>query len=355
LSPFWLDRQPVFVSMLSELAPNVDARHAYLACLLEAVGVERHLVRRPGRGRRPGYRAALSRAFVVKAWLGSADTKSFRRALLCDDGLRAVCGFWRGVPSESTFSRAFAGFARAGLGDAVLAFLARETLGSSVVMHVSRDSTAVAARERPLRKPRKAAGPKGRPGRKKGALPKPRVEKRQERQLRQAPRSSLDELPKACDIGTKRNSKGHDVHWAGFKLHVDVTDEGLPVSAVTTSASVHDSQVAIPLMRLTSERVGTVLYQLMDAGYVGGPIRAAALDLGQVAIVAPKGSRTRPAVPMDPATKRRYGVRSAVERLFSDLKDNRGGNCVKVRGHAKVHLHLMFGLIAIFGAKLVAT
>ncbi len=59
--------------------------------------------------------------------------------------------------------------------------------------------------------------------------------------------------------------------WIGYKLHADVNDVGLPVSFAKTSASVHDSQVAIPLMKMSSSKV-TYLYDLMDAAYDAGPI-----------------------------------------------------------------------------------
>jgi hypothetical protein len=65
----------------------------------------------------------------------------------------------------------------------------------------------------------------------------------------------LAELPRNCDIGVKTSSKGHPQHWRGYKLHLDVADGQIPISAVLTSASVHDSQVAIPLATLTSQRV----------------------------------------------------------------------------------------------------
>lgn len=45
-------------------------------------------------------------------------------------------------------------------------------------------------------------------------------------------------------------------------------DIGLPISALATSASLHDSQAAIPLIKLTSRKV-TYLYDLMDASYGG--------------------------------------------------------------------------------------
>ena len=56
------------------------------------------------------------------------------------------------------------------------------------------------------------------------------------------------------DVGTKKNSKGYKQTWIGYKLHADVNDCGLPISVALTAASLPDSQVAIPLMQMTSER-----------------------------------------------------------------------------------------------------
>jgi len=74
----------------------------------------------------------------------------------------------------------------------------------------------------------------------------------------------LKELPRNCSIGTKKSSKGHQQYWRGYKLHLDVADGQMPISAVITGASVHDSQVAIPLATMTSQRV-TYCYELMDS------------------------------------------------------------------------------------------
>ena len=74
----------------------------------------------------------------------------------------------------------------------------------------------------------------------------------------------LADLPRACDVGAKRNAKGHTTSWIGYKLHVDTADGGIPISCIMTSASTHDSQVAIPLGTLTAGRVEN-LYDLMDA------------------------------------------------------------------------------------------
>ena len=59
----------------------------------------------------------------------------------------------------------------------------------------------------------------------------------------------LADLPRACDVGAKRNAKGFKETWIGYKLHIDTADGEIPISCVLTAASVHDSQVAIPLRR----------------------------------------------------------------------------------------------------------
>ncbi len=59
---------------------------------------------------------------------------------------------WKKLPGESTFSRAFAEFAGAGLAERTHAALVRETLGDRLVGHISRDGTAIEAREKPAKK-----------------------------------------------------------------------------------------------------------------------------------------------------------------------------------------------------------
>ena len=54
------------------------------------------------------------------------------------------------------------------------------------------------------------------------------------------------------------------------------------------------------------------------------------------------------------ATTRRYYVRSGIERVFSHLHEAHGGKFVRVRGSAKVLLHLMFGLIVIAAEQIYA-
>ena len=104
------------------------------------------------------------------------------------------------------------------------------------------------------------------------------------RQVKQNAQPDARDLPTACDVGCKKNSKGYKETWTGYKLHIDVACGQIPVSCVLTSASVHDSQVAIPLMTMTSARVA-YLYDLMDAAYDAAAIHDQSRTLGHAPIV----------------------------------------------------------------------
>ena len=152
-------------------------------------------------------------------------------------------------------------------------------------------------------------------------------------------------------MGTKKDSKGYKHSWIGYKAHLDVGDGGLPLTVVTTSASLHDSQVAIPLAKLTAERV-CGLYELMDAAYDARQIYETCESLGHKPIID-RNPRRKGVIPFDPATKRRFAERTTVERVNARLKDEFGGRQVRVRGYEKVHLHVMFGIIALFADQLL--
>jgi hypothetical protein len=40
----------------------------------------------------------------------------------------------------------------------------------------------------------------------------------------------LADLPTACDVGAKKNSKGYKETWIGYKLHIDVASGQIPVA-----------------------------------------------------------------------------------------------------------------------------
>ena len=66
--------------------------------------------------------------------------------------LRRILGWERRsqVPSEATFSRAFAEFARGELPDKIHAALIERTLGGRIIGAIARDATEIEAREKPV-------------------------------------------------------------------------------------------------------------------------------------------------------------------------------------------------------------
>lgn len=325
--------------------------------ILEIVQVEQHVPKNVRRyhcpGRKPLDRQACARAFVAKALYRHPTTSDLRRALQSAGNLRQICGFATSdaIPSEPTLSRAFAEFATSNFGNRVHNALVEEYLAEELVGHISRDSTAIVGREKPVKKVKGPKKPRrrGRPA--KGEQREPAVEKRLDRQVRQSAEEAIRELPVVCDRGTKKDAKGYKTSWNGYKLHLDTNDIGLPVSALVTSASLHDSQAAIPLIKLTSGKVN-YLYDLMDAAYDAKRIAETSRRYNHVPITD-KNSRGQEIVPMAPHEAERYKIRSSAERANSRLKEDFGANNVMVKGHRKVSLHLMFGVITLFADQLL--
>ncbi len=308
---------------------------------------------RQWRGRPIKEREAIARSFVAKAVLGDPHTRSLLHAWRTTATLRALCGFAtrREVPSASTFSRAFAEFAARGLATTVQDALVQEHLSTALSGHVSRDATAIQGREKPVTKvqPAKVPRQKGRPA--KGAQREPTEPPRLDVQRRQSAQDAIALLPTACDRGVKKNAKGYTETWNGLKLHVDVHDLGLPLRAILTSASVQESQVALPLMQLTSGTV-TSCYDLLEAAYDARQIWEQRRALGHVPIMD-RNPRGGTVVPMAPHEAQRYNERTASERFNSRLKEAFGGRNVMVRGAGKVMIPLMFGVVALFADQLL--
>jgi hypothetical protein len=373
-----------FAHMLQEeLFPHLETTTGPLSHHMELLtGVvalaplERMLsARRAATGRPAKDRAALATAFMAKAILNLPTTRDLIDRLHVDETLRRFCG-WRSaeaVPHESKFSRAFAEFAESGLPQQLHEAVIAATQEHRLIGHIARDSTAIPARERfpetakqkAAKNREKKAKKRGSGGRRKGSkggfLKAKAADRgtRIQRQRHQDLERMLKELPRDCDMGAKKNSQGQEQYWRGYKLHIDVADGQVPVSAVLTSASVHDSQVAIPLMTMTSARV-VHLYELMDSAYDAESIHAHSRQLNHVPIIAPhprrgtkKPSQLPKVFPDNPtpqltwAQQERFKTRTMSERVNARLKDEFGASQIRVRGAAKVMAHLMFGVLAL--------
>jgi hypothetical protein len=352
---------------LAEAAGPLTSQLELLTAVVSLAPLGRMLsANRCATGRPAKDRAALATAFMAKAVLNLPTTRGLISRLRVDEALRQFCG-WpsvRALPHESKFSRAFDEFAATGLPQQLHEAVIAATQSERLIGHIARDSTAIPARERfseETKAKKKAArkpppkGPKGAHARKKAAERGTRIE----RQRKQKLEAMLNDLPSACDVGAKTNSQGNEQYWTGYKLHLDVADGQIPISAILTSASVHDSQVAIPLMTMTSQRV-THLYELMDSAYDAGSIHGHSRQLNHVPIIAPHGRRgtkkssqlpkvfpDKPTPQLTPAQRERYKTRTMVERVNARLKDEFGASHIRVRGAAKVMAHLMFGVLAL--------
>jgi hypothetical protein len=263
LSDFRVRLQDELFPKLEEgLRSRLSPFHKDLVTVLAFVRVEALLPHWHGLpGRPPSERAALARAFLAKAVFNLPTTALLREILLNDGALRRICGWQRAgeVPSEATFSRAFAEFARSGLAERLHGALIAATLKDRVAGHISRDSTAIDGREKPRKPAAQSAAAPPEPPRKRGRPRKdappapPKPERRLARQLGLSLRAMLDGL--------------------------------------------HDSRAAIPLAALTAGRV-TNCYDLMDSAYE-------AAEIGQHSRAGARADHRR-----EPARRRRQAARS---------------------------------------------
>jgi hypothetical protein len=350
LGNLWHTIQAWLFPVLEDELGELDDQHRQFVAVCEVCNPREHLAgyRWIGNGCPPKDRLALCKAFIAKAVWDFSTTRDLIDAVRHRPTLRRLCG-WETlgeVPSEATFSRAFSAFALHELPQTIHQAMLQARHADKIVGHISRDATAIHARQIAAKRE-----PKPVPQPDEGQEPVAPEPTRLQRQLERTQEENLADLPTACDWGTKKNSKGKKEVWRGYKLHLDVADGDLPVSWIVTSASLHDSQAAIPLAQMSAERV-TSLYDLADAAYDAAPIREMSARLGHVAIIDhnPRRGEKRQ---FAPAEAIRYRQRSSAERVNSHLHDNHGGRHVRVRGAVKVAAHLSFGLLVIAAEQLL--
>jgi hypothetical protein len=151
--------------------------------------------------------------------------------------------------------------------------------------------------------------------------------------------------------------------WIGGKLHMTVVDGDIPITAVYSSASVHDSSLALPMINETSSKVN-YLYDLQDAAYDSGIIKGFSVNSGHRPIIDtnPKNSKAlKEQITLEKSDKEilqslnlyndsddhHYNQRSSVERVNAYLKDNYGCHKIYYRGATKVASVLAFGVLSV--------
>ena len=130
--------------------------------------------------------------------------------------------------------------------------LIEKTMGEHLVGHISRDATAIEAREKPQPKP-KAEKPKRKRGRPRKGEERPRERRRVQRQLKMTLPQMLDDLPKACDVGTKRNAK---VSTAAGRLREETRIRILRSKKIGRSARAAGPDGSPPARAVSRNRAG---------------------------------------------------------------------------------------------------
>jgi len=349
LSQTWAFMQTKFFPIVEEELGPLSEKHGKLVSAIGFAECRKFIRTFEGCVGRPQKdRESIAHAFIAKAIFNISQTKTLIEWLKADPTLRRICG-WEtksSIPSEATFSRAFAEFAKTNIAAKIHEAFVKKYHSDRIALHVSRDSTEIIAREKVVIKLtiEKVQKKRGRPT--KGTIKTPPEPSRLQKQLSMSVAEMLADLPKTCDVGCKKDSKGYKHSWSGYKLHIDTADGDIPISAVLTSASVHDSQVALPLSKITASRV-PYLYELMDAAYDAQIIRDTIAAAGRVALIDFNRRSEKDTRCFTDLEAQRYKVRSSAERINSYLKDNFSGLSIRVKGHAKIFTHLMFSLLAI--------
>jgi hypothetical protein len=363
LSRHWMRYQAALFNDFEEISGPITDRHKEIILALDVIGLESFLFDGPSYlvGRPRCSRLAIGRAFVAKAALNLSTTKGLIERLRVDSMLRRICGFnsINEIPAESTFSVAFAEFSSSDLMAKIHESMIKNNF-KDVVGHISRDATEIHGREKITdhgpKMPRKKKIPtgygRGRPRKDevRESKPKNNIQIQMTQQLPQI----LEGLSKRFNCGSKKGSKGHLSQWFGYKLHIDVCDDGIPISCILTAASVNDSQCSVPLEIMSNSRVKS-LYTLADKGYDSGDLRRHIESFEKVALIQPRNYDSPNKIDFDPAMSERFKRRTSVERAFSRCKDRFGFRNVRVKGHSKVFTHVMTGILMLCAIRILET
>jgi hypothetical protein len=314
----------------------------------------------------PKDRIEIARSLIAKSVYNMQTTRDLIDRLHSDRVLRVLCG-WRyknDIPSEAKFSRVFKELSDLQIAAKTHEKFVQEYLSDTIFIYNATDATKIPLREKPVKvdKKEKPKLKRGRP--KKGETREPIKPKILELQKDMSTTDDMLKLVSTdCGIGIKQNSKGNREVWIGGKLHISVVDGDIPITAFYSGANVHDSSVALPLMKETSKRV-SYLYDLQDAGYYSKIIEDYSKKLNHRPLIDINPGRSKELkeqiqLKKDEKNKfeffnlpqssniHHYNQRSMVERVNKYLKDDFGCNTIYYQGATKVASVLSFGILSV--------
>jgi hypothetical protein len=145
LGQLWCGIQRWLFPALREELGELGEKHREFIAVCETSTPQNHLAayRWVGIGCPPKDRLAVCKAFIAKAVWDFPTTRALLDRVRNDPTLRRLCG-WETtgqVPSESTFSRAFAAFATGQLPQTIHAAMLKTRYGDKLAGHLSRVSS----------------------------------------------------------------------------------------------------------------------------------------------------------------------------------------------------------------------
>jgi len=235
--------------------------------------------------------------------------KDLRKRLKNSLEFRFDCGFTMAdsVPSESSYTRMIqkihASSALGEIQNELVSQAFQEGFIDGDVVAI--DATHIEARDQKPEKKKEEEISVKQSSKKRGRKPKaerekwlkdqqeleenrPLFEKKIEAQLPLDFKTIGQQIPQVPHWGIKKNSEGKNVFWFGFKGHllVDCKSQYI-LSSLLSSGNVHDSKLAIPLLKALNELHPELKpsYILADAGYDYTPIYQQAKAIGARALI----------------------------------------------------------------------
>jgi len=168
--------------------------------------------------------------------------------------------------------------------------------------------------------------------------------------------------------GVRTNTRtGKIERFFGWKLHTaHAAKYGSAIDFIVTPGKNNDSPQYPKLIRMLSEAEISFNYLVADAGYDARSNYFTTIAHHAKPIIAynrrskPKGTKGRrldfelPVPRNSPEWKEKYGYRPAVERQFSELKEQLGMKFLTLRGLEGVTIHLCISLTVLLVINLVA-
>lgn len=228
--------------------------------------------------------------------------------------------------------------------------------GSDQTENIIIDSTIIEAREKPApkreRRPYKGIGRGKRPDRNNPEHAEyiAEMDRKKEMQFLQT-EGDLDEYREMLNLNSgkcaKKNANGDWKFYIGYKVHLAVNDDDIPIAADFTGANEQDNMLAIPLLR---EATKFCIFKnaLMDAAYHAKKIENFVVGLGGKAIIDGRTYvnqyKTKPKQIMSEEDQETYKKRATIERTNGLLKEKYAFTALCQRG-ANARLQLKFSVL----------